>query len=71
MKPVQYGRRTFSFTRGVAVHKSTSIIEKPMLGEDEQAFTARLARKYRTQQGTFEVVFKKGQPDYAIVYLSE
>jgi len=71
MKPVQYGRRTFSFTRGVAVHKSTSIIEKPMLGEDEKAFTERLAKKYHTQQGIFEIVFKKGRPDYAIVSLSE
>lgn len=71
MKPLQYGRRTFSFVGGVAIPKSTSIIEKPILGEDEKAFTDRLAKKYRAQQGTFEIVFKKGRPDYAIVLLSE
>jgi len=71
MKSLQYGRKTFSFAGGVAVHESTSIIEKPVLGEDEKSFSERLVKKYLGQQGTFEIVFKKGRPDYAIIYLLE
>jgi len=71
MKSLQYGRKIFSFAEGVAVHKSTSVIEKPVLGEDEKSFSERLVKKYRSQQGTFEIIFKKGRPDYAIIYLPE
>ena len=41
------------------------------LGEDEDAFTERLMRKYGNHQGTIEIVFKGGQPDYAIITLEQ
>jgi hypothetical protein len=67
MDGVNYGRKVFSFSNGVTSHTSTSITEKSMPGENEQAFTERLARKYARREGTIEIVFKKGRPDYAVI----
>ena len=69
MKVINYGRRRFTFQNGEKVITSTSITERSLRGEDEDAFTDRLMKKYGNQQGTIEVVFKGGQPDYAIITL--
>ena len=70
MKSVQYGRKMFSMSEGETRLESTSIIERTMLGEDEDSFIYRLKSKYKRQRGTIEIVFKKGRPDYAIITLS-
>jgi hypothetical protein len=70
MLNVKYGRKTFSFDGGAAVHTRTTITEKANAGEDEQSFTQRLLKKYENQRGDIEIVFKNGRPDYAIVTLS-
>ena len=70
VEPIKYGRKTFSFDEGAAVLISASIIEKPLPGEGEKAFTQSLIKKYGGQRGTIEIVFKNGKPDYAIVTLS-
>ena len=45
----------------------TSINERPLIGEDENAFAKRLTKMYGKGNGTIEIVFKKGRPEYAIV----
>lgn len=70
MPVVKYGRRKFSFANGQAVPTGTTITERALVGEDEQSFTERLVRLYHKQQGTIEVVFKNGRPDYAIITFS-
>lgn len=70
MPEVNYGRKTFSFDAGAAVHKRTTITEKAASGEDERSFTQRLLKKYEDQRGDIEIVFKNGRPDYAVVTLS-
>jgi hypothetical protein len=67
MKVIEYGRRRFTFSNGKKVTTSTSITEKALRSEDEEAFTERLMKKYGNQQGTIEIVFKGGRPDYAII----
>lgn len=67
VKKVTYGRKRFLFTEGVPTLESMSITEKSLKGEDETQFTERLMKQYRDQQGTIEIVFKAGQPDYAII----
>jgi len=69
MKVINYGRRRFTFANGKKVITSTSITERSFSGEDEQAFTDRLMEKYGNQQGTIEIVFKAGRPDYAVITL--
>ncbi len=69
MKVIDYGRRRFTFSNGKKVMTSTSITERSLTGEDEEAFTERLMKKYGKQQGTIEIVFKGGQPHYAIITL--
>jgi hypothetical protein len=67
VKRISFGRRKFSFSYGRAVLKSTSVTERALIGENEQSFTERLLRIYGDQQGTIEMVFKNGRPDYAIL----
>ena len=67
---LKYGRKIFSLDKGNTVLKSISVTEKAMSGEDEMAFIYRLVEKYDGQQGTIEVVFKRGHPDYAIITFS-
>ena len=69
MKVIDYGRRRFTFSNGEKVVTSTSITEKSLPGEDEEAFIERLMKKYSNQQGTIEIIFKGGRPDYAIITL--
>jgi hypothetical protein len=65
-----FGRKTLAFAKGVTFLTKISVTEKTLLGEDENAFTQRLLRKYGDGQGTMEIVFKNGRPDYAIVTLA-
>lgn len=58
-----------SFANGCMVINSTSITERALLGEDEEAFVHRLMKKYGDGEGTIEIVFKAGKPDYAIITL--
>jgi hypothetical protein len=45
----------------------TSVTERSLKGEDENAFAKRLMKMYGKNEGTIEIVFKMGRPDYAIV----
>ena len=67
MKPVEYGRKIYSFGQGGPVLTSMAVTEKPSLGESEKAFVKRLFTKYRGEKGTIEIVIKNGLPSYAIV----
>jgi hypothetical protein len=67
MQTIQFGRKIFSFGKGEPVLESTSITEKALSHEDECAFTRRILQKYDSEQGTIEIVFKRGRPDYAII----
>jgi hypothetical protein len=69
MQVIDYGRRKFTFSNGKKMVTSTSITEKSLASEDEEAFTERLMKKYGNQQGTIEIVFKGGRPEYAIITL--
>ena len=71
MKVINYGRRRFTFRKGKKIITSTSITERSLRGEDEETFAERLMKKYGDQQGTIEIVFKGGQPDYAIITLEQ
>ena len=70
MNNIKFGRRIFSFAKGDMVLESTSVTEKALPGEGEMAFTRRLVKKFQDRQGTIEVVFKRGSPDYAIITFS-
>jgi hypothetical protein len=67
MKVINFGRRRYTFANGSVELMRTDITERSLNGEDEDAFTRRLMRKYGNSEGTIEIVFKKGRPDYAIV----
>lgn len=69
MQTIRFGRKIYSFGEDGAVLTSTSVTEKALPDEDEMTFTRRLLEKYKGQQGTIELVFKRGRPDYAIITL--
>lgn len=71
MESLSYGRKFFSFAQGTTVHQSTSITEKALPHESENAFTQRLMKKYGHRQGTVEIVFKNGHPNYAVLTFPE
>jgi hypothetical protein len=71
MDGIKYGRKIFSLDKGCTVLKVTSVTEKALQYEDEATFRRRLAEKYRDRQGTIEIVFKRGNPDYAIITFCE
>ena len=71
MDIVNYGRKIFSLNKGTAVHTTTAITEKPLLNEGEKAFTRRLIEKYGHHQGTVEIIFRNGHPNYAVITFSE
>jgi hypothetical protein len=70
MQTLQYGRKIFSFDEAGTALKSTVVTEKVLPGENEEGFIRRLSEKYQGQQGTIEVVFKRGLPDYAVISFS-
>jgi len=70
MGGINYGRKIFSLDKGCTVLKTTCVTEKALPCEDEMTFRRRLAEKYQDRQGTIEIVFKRGYPDYAIITFS-
>ena len=69
MKVINFGRRRYEFANGNVELTRTDITERSLNGEDEEAFTKRLMKLYGNREGTIEIVFKKGRPNYAIVTL--
>ncbi len=67
MKGVSFGRRKYSFSNGSVELTGTSVTERSLKGEDENAFAKRLMKLYGKNEGTIEIVFKMGRPDYAII----
>ena len=70
MEAIKYGRRKLTFARGSCLHTSTSVTERSLAGESEEAFTERLMQLYGTRKGTIEIVIKAGKPDYAVITFS-
>jgi hypothetical protein len=66
---VPYGRVTMSFANGRAKLEQITVTEKAFPGEDKDQFVDRLLKRYTDKNGTFQIVFKNGKPDYAIVTL--
>lgn len=67
MQVINFGRRKYAFSNGMVELTRTDITERSLNGEDEEAFTKRLMEMYGKKEGTIEIVFKRGRPDYAIV----
>jgi len=67
MKAVKFGRRKFTFGNGKAELMATSITVRSRVGEAEEAFKGRLLEMIGSEKGTIEIVYKRGQPDYAII----
>ena len=70
MDRIRFGRRRLDFRNGTVVIKSTSVTERAHRGEDEEEFTNRLLETYSDEEGTIEIVFKAGRPDYAIITIN-
>ena len=70
-RTIRFGRRKFAFSNGKVELKSTSVTEKALASEDEEAFTDRLLQLYGHREGTIEIIFKRGQPDYAIITFNQ
>ena len=68
---IKFGRRKFSFSDGKVELESTSVTERALASEDEETFTNRLLQLYSNREGTIEIVFRRGQPDYAIITFSQ
>lgn len=71
MQRIRFGRKRYSLVEGRPILKSTSITVRTRPGEDEEAFTKRLLGQYGQYEGTVEMVFKRGRPDYAVITFSE
>lgn len=71
MQKIRFGRKRYSFKRGKPILESTSVTVRTRVGEDEEAFTNRLIKLYGHCEGTVEMVFKSGRPDYAVITFTE
>lgn len=69
METIRFGRRRLALHQGKVRHTSTSVTERANYGEDEKAFIKRLSTKYCDHDGSIEIVFKAGRPQYAIITL--
>jgi hypothetical protein len=67
MQTILYGRRRLSFSHGRAVHTCTIHTVQANPEEDEAAFVQRLLAECSASEGTIEIVFKAGQPQYAVL----
>lgn len=65
-----FGHKLFSVADGNIELTATTITEKALPFEDEKHFLDRLLAKYDGHDGKIEIVYKRGQPEYAIVSLS-
>ncbi|MDT8306460.1 MAG: hypothetical protein RRC07_11030 [Anaerolineae bacterium] len=70
MQTIVYGRRRLAFCKGNAVHTGTTLTVRAVAGEDEVAFTRRLLAECAESEGTIEIVFRAGVPEYAIVTIT-
>lgn len=70
MQTIAYGRRRLSFCRGNAIPTSTILTIRAEEGEDEVAFTRRLLAECGESEGTIEIVFRAGVPEYAIITIA-
>jgi hypothetical protein len=68
---VSYGRKLLRFIDGKAHLEQVTFTEKSLPGEDETQFVDRLSKRFRDMNGTFQIVFKNGKPDYAIITLDQ
>ena len=68
---IRFGRRKFEFAQGKAELTSTSFTEKALPGEDQRGVNIRRQCLYGSREGTIEMVFKGGNPDYAIITLAQ
>lgn len=67
MEIIRFGRRRLSLHNGKVSHTSTTVTERAHHGEDEHAFIERLLKMYYEHEGSIEIVFKAGRPEYAII----
>lgn len=67
---VGFGSKLISFSKRGASLTKVCITEKPLAGEDEDAFVQRLLSKYSAQEGRLEVIFRNGLPVHAIITLA-
>jgi hypothetical protein len=67
MQTILYGRRRLAFSNGRVVPTSTMLTVQANPEEDESAFIQRLLRECTAEEGTIEIVFKGGHPQYAII----
>lgn len=67
---LDYGHKLFSLSGGEMELTTTTITEKAFPAEDEESFLKRLLHKYGKSEGTVEIVFKKGRPDYAVICIT-
>jgi hypothetical protein len=70
MQTILFGRRHLSFSNGSAVHTRTTVTVRANPGEDEHAFTQRLLAQCNGREGTIEIIFRAGVPEYAIITIS-
>jgi hypothetical protein len=71
MQTIHYGRRRLAFSNGCAVPTSTMYTVRAHSAEDEAAFIQRLLDECDADQGTIEIVFKGGFPEYAVVTVEQ
>ncbi len=71
MQKMRFGRKKYSLKKGKPILESTSVTVRTLPREDEEAFTERLIKLYGHREGTVEMVFKAGQPDYAVITFTE
>lgn len=64
---LKYGHKMFAVSDGSLELTGTTITEKALPNEDEQAFLKRLMSIYGDMTGTIEIVIKQGRPEYAII----
>lgn len=71
MHKMRFGRKKYSLKKGKPILESTSVTVRTLPREDEETFTKRLIKMYGHLEGTVEMVFKAGRPDYAVITFSE
>jgi hypothetical protein len=68
---VSYGRKLLRLKDGKAQLEQITFTEKSFPGEDETQFVDRLSQRFSDMNGTFQIVFKNGKPDYAIITIDQ
>jgi hypothetical protein len=68
---VSYGRKLLRIIDGKAQLEQITFTEKSFPGEDETQFVDRLSQRFCDMNGTFQIIFKNGKPDYAIITIDQ